>query len=99
MKISTPILLAAVLAGGVLSSAVTSSATAAQEKQDRNKEFEQKLKPIVATKAYDDLARLLKAYQEEAITYVDDLVQRMSQGSSDEIEAEFQMLSDRKSVV
>jgi hypothetical protein len=93
MKISTPILLAAVLAGGVLSSAVTSSATAAQEKQDRNKEFEQKLKPIVATKAYDDLARLLKAYQEEAITYVDDLVQRMSQGSSDEIEAEFQMLS------
>ncbi|MCC7013535.1 MAG: hypothetical protein IT454_13305 [Planctomycetes bacterium] len=90
MKIQT-IALAAVLTLGVLPLPASFGAPAAAQ-QDRAKDFKTKLKDQVKIKAYDEIAKLLRQYQEEAVNYVDELAATMSIQNSDEIEAEFEAL-------
>jgi hypothetical protein len=61
--------------------------------QDRNAEFKGKLRPQIAIRNYDEVTKLLKSYQDEAVNYVDELAAQMASANSDEIEKEFEMLT------
>ncbi len=61
--------------------------------QDRAAEFKSKLRPAIAIRNYDEVTKLLKSYQDEAVNYVDELAAQMASANSDEIEKEFEMLT------
>ena len=61
--------------------------------QDRAVEFRQKLKAAVTIKNYDEVSKLLRQYQEEAVNHVDELATTMASANSEEIEKEFEMLT------
>ena len=73
--------------------AAPSAAPSAALAQDKAAEFKSKLRPAIAIRNYDEVTKLLKSYQDEAVNYVDELAAQMASANSDEIEKEFELLT------
>jgi hypothetical protein len=60
--------------------------------QDRNQEFKTKFRSAAQIKAYDEIGKLLRAYQDETVGYVGLICAQMSLNNSEEIEKELEVL-------
>lgn len=74
-------------------SVATPASASTLASQDRAAEFKSKLRPAIAIRNYDEVTKLLKSYQDEAVNYVDELAAQMASANSDEIEKEFELLT------
>lgn len=70
-----------------------SAAPAPAQQTDRYKEFRQKFKELMTINGADELAKLVKAFPDEALKRVDGMCAEMARGNNDELEAEFQAMA------
>lgn len=61
--------------------------------QDRYTDFTTKLKPFLQLKAYDEIGKLMRSYQEETVAHLDLVASNVSMSNSEENEREFQILN------
>jgi hypothetical protein len=93
MKPSTMLL---VTSAGLLSLSAAPHAVlarAAHLAEDKYSDFTKELAPLIGLSAFDEIIKLLKKYQEEAVIHVDLLAGRMATGNNDQLEREFQVMS------